>query len=107
MNAVLCAAAKRGYDTQTITPQLYARMGAQAQERHCPFCDAVVYSRRSPLCGVCAKALPCLVCQGELELAAHVAAGSSADPLRRVELSCRACRRTRQVWFRVARPLSN
>ncbi|HEX2658531.1 MAG TPA: hypothetical protein VHU40_09670 [Polyangia bacterium] len=54
-----------------------------------------------------AKALPCLVCQGELELTAHTAAGSAADPLRCVELLCRSCRRTRRAWFRVARPLAN
>jgi len=54
-----------------------------------------------------AKALPCHVCQGELELTAHVAAGSAADPLRCVELSCRNCRRIRRAYFRVARPLSN
>jgi predicted nucleic acid-binding Zn ribbon protein len=58
MSAILCEVATRGYDTGTITPDMYARVGAPVQERHCPFCDAVIYSRRHKLCGVCAQELP-------------------------------------------------
>jgi len=52
-----------------------------------------------------ARAARCLVCDGELELRAHLAeadapAGVRRD-LRRVELACRACGRPRRLWFRV------
>jgi hypothetical protein len=57
MNAVWCELETRNYPAATA-PQLYARVGAPAQQRHCPFCDSIIYSRRHKLCGVCAQQLP-------------------------------------------------
>jgi len=54
-----------------------------------------------------ARAARCLVCDGELELRAHVSDGGSPGDLRRVELVCRACGRLRRLWFRVEPALSN
>jgi len=58
MNAIGCELETRNYTALEIAPQLYARIGAPAQQRHCPFCDSIVYSRRHKLCGVCLRELP-------------------------------------------------
>src|SRR4051812_11905953 len=34
------------------------QLGRARKPAHCPECHAVVYSRRHPLCGVCAQPLP-------------------------------------------------
>jgi len=34
------------------------RIGVPSQERRCPYCDSVIYTRRHRLCGVCDEALP-------------------------------------------------
>lgn len=54
-----------------------------------------------------ARAHRCLVCDGELELRAHVAEPDWLEAHRRVDLSCRACGRERQLWFRIEPPLAN
>jgi len=54
-----------------------------------------------------ARAMRCLVCEGELELRAHLAEPEGPGDLRRVELSCRACGRARRLWFRIEPPLAN
>lgn len=48
-----------------------------------------------------ARAARCLVCDGELELRAHLSEADASGDLRRVELACRACGRPRRLWFRV------
>jgi len=58
MNAVWCEVKTRNYPVAEIAPQFYARVGAQTQQRHCPFCDSIIYSRRHKLCGVCSHELP-------------------------------------------------
>ena len=35
-----------------------ARIGVAPRERHCPSCDAIIYSARHNLCGVCGSELP-------------------------------------------------
>ena len=37
---------------------LFCRISVQAQERRCPTCDSIVYSRRHSRCGVCEQVLP-------------------------------------------------
>jgi len=54
-----------------------------------------------------ARAARCLMCDGELELRAHVAEPGGPGDLRRVELTCRACGRSRRLWFRVEPALGN
>ena len=39
-------------------PYLFSRIGVLPQERHCPSCDSIVYSRRHRLCGACGQVLP-------------------------------------------------
>ena len=48
---------------------LFARFGVQPQERHCPSCDSIVYTRRHRLCGACGGVLPkdCLFTDSEAE----------------------------------------
>lgn len=58
MNAVWCELETRNYTAAATAPRLYARLGAPVQQRHCPFCDSIIYSRRHKLCGVCAQELP-------------------------------------------------
>jgi hypothetical protein len=36
----------------------FARLGVPLREQRCPFCDAIIYSRRHKLCGVCSSVLP-------------------------------------------------
>ena len=54
-----------------------------------------------------ARSTRCLVCDGELELRAHVSAAEGPGDLRRVDLVCRACGRPRRLWFRVEPTLGN
>lgn len=58
-----------------------------------------------------ARGTRCLVCDGELELRAHVSEtevpGDHPGDLRRVDLSCRACGRPRRLWIRIEPPLAN
>jgi len=54
-----------------------------------------------------ARSTRCLVCDGELELRAHVSEAEGPGDLRRVELACRACGRPRRLWFRVEPTLGN
>jgi hypothetical protein len=58
MNAIGCEVETRNYTALVVAPQLYARIGAPALQRYCPFCDSIIYSRRHKLCGVCAQELP-------------------------------------------------
>jgi len=51
-----------------------------------------------------ARATPCLVCGGELDLQAHVADGPADTATRRVELICRRCHGARQLWFLIEPP---
>jgi len=37
---------------------LFHRFGVKLQERRCPSCDSVVYTRRHKLCGACGGLLP-------------------------------------------------
>jgi hypothetical protein len=53
-----------------------------------------------------AREARCLVCDAALELRAHVAEPAAAD-LRRVELGCRSCGRSRKLWFRIEPPQPN
>ena len=48
---------------------LFCRISVQAQERRCPTCDSIVYSRRHSRCGVCEQVLPtnCLFDPNESE----------------------------------------
>jgi hypothetical protein len=54
-----------------------------------------------------ARGMRCLVCDGELELRAHVSEAEGPGDVRRVELACRACGRARRLWFRVEESLAN
>lgn len=36
----------------------FVRFGVQTQERHCPSCRSIVYTRRHGLCGACGESLP-------------------------------------------------
>lgn len=54
-----------------------------------------------------ARSTRCLVCDGELELRAHVSEAEGPGDLRRVDLACRACGRPRRLWFRVEPTLGN
>ena len=54
-----------------------------------------------------ARAMRCLVCEGELELRAHVSESDAPGDLRRADLSCRGCGRARRLWFRIEPPLAN
>jgi hypothetical protein len=54
-----------------------------------------------------ARAARCLVCEGEMAIRAHDAAGSSERPLRRIDLVCASCRRPRSLWFRIEQPAPN
>jgi hypothetical protein len=38
--------------------ELFVRFGVQTQERHCPSCGSIVYTRRHGLCGACGESLP-------------------------------------------------
>ena len=48
---------------------LFCRFSVQEQERRCPKCDSMVYSRRHSRCGVCERVLPtnCLFDTDEAE----------------------------------------
>ncbi len=52
------------YDRNQTLPVLFGSrdsfvsIGVEPQERHCPSCDSIVYSRRHRFCGVCGQALP-------------------------------------------------
>ena len=37
---------------------LFTRIGVKPQERRCPSCDSIVYTRRHSRCGVCEQLLP-------------------------------------------------
>lgn len=41
-----------------VSNNLFVRFGVQTQERHCPSCGSIVYTRRHGLCGVCGEVLP-------------------------------------------------
>jgi hypothetical protein len=52
-----------GSRDQTLTSfggsqNLFCRIGVRPQERHCPSCDSIVYTRRHRLCGACGQVLP-------------------------------------------------
>lgn len=38
------------------------RSGSQPDQRFCPACDSIIYSRRQRRCGVCERELPLDVC---------------------------------------------
>jgi hypothetical protein len=40
------------------TALLFSRLGVPLREQRCPFCEAVIYSKRHKRCGVCASLLP-------------------------------------------------
>jgi hypothetical protein len=44
------------YDSEM--PRLTRKLAGPPAVARCPNCDAIVYSRRSKLCGVCAEPLP-------------------------------------------------
>lgn len=54
-----------------------------------------------------ARAARCLVCDGELQLRAHLSESDRPGDLRRVDLICRTCGRPRSLWFRVDPALAN
>ncbi|HEY4187957.1 MAG TPA: hypothetical protein VGP07_22975 [Polyangia bacterium] len=56
---------------------------------------------------VLARATRCLLCDGELELQAHVAEEMDRENTRRVELVCKRCRGQRRLWFRIEPPSAN
>jgi len=58
MSAIGCEIEIRKDATPVIFPEYYSRVGTPAQQRHCPFCESIIYSRRHKLCGVCAQELP-------------------------------------------------
>jgi len=53
-------AVEKGQAPPVVTDNrsLFCRFGVQTQERHCPSCDSVVYTRRHRWCGVCEQVLP-------------------------------------------------
>ena len=60
---------------------LFSR-GVKAQaERRCPHCNAIIYSRRHKLCGVCSEPLP-LTCLFSTEEAQSVASRLSEERAR-------------------------
>jgi hypothetical protein len=58
MNAVLREIELRKPATLETLPGLYSRVGASIEQRCCPSCESIIYSRRHKLCGVCAAELP-------------------------------------------------
>jgi predicted nucleic acid-binding Zn ribbon protein len=50
-------------------PGLLVRVGVEPNERRCPVCDSIVYTRRHKWCGACGEALPasCLFTPDEAE----------------------------------------
>ncbi|HTG45553.1 MAG TPA: hypothetical protein VK633_13585 [Verrucomicrobiae bacterium] len=59
MNAVLgCKREIENYATSEVPRGLFLRIGVAVQERRCPFCESIIYSRRHKLCGVCGVELP-------------------------------------------------
>jgi len=66
---------------------LFVRLGVQAQERYCPSCDSIVYTRRHKLCGACGEVLPedCLFTVGEAQ---------------NVEKLLRAERQSHRAWLK-------
>src|SRR5256885_5449679 len=66
---------------------LFPRIGVEPNERHCPSCDSVVYSRRHRLCGVCGQVLPdgCLFTVSEAQ---------------NVEMLLRTERQRHRAWLR-------
>jgi hypothetical protein len=52
-----------------------------------------------------ARATPCPLCQGELDVREHVAEFHKGEQLRRVRVACRACHATRDLWYALGRSL--
>src|SRR5262245_27118162 len=58
MNAVLFKTEIRNSATRAPAFGSYVRVGAPVEQRRCPSCESIIYSRRHKLCGVCAQELP-------------------------------------------------
>lgn len=54
-----------------------------------------------------AQALPCVHCNGALEVIAHDTAVVDDARRRIVETKCRACGARRKLWFAIVEPLEN
>lgn len=59
MSATIAAAQKLEFRIATEeSTTLFARGINVRNQRRCPHCESIIYSRRTFLCGVCDKALP-------------------------------------------------
>jgi hypothetical protein len=59
MNALLAEARElQPTIIESETTTLFARGINRRNQRRCPHCDSIVYSRRTGLCGVCDRPLP-------------------------------------------------
>ena len=59
MGAIVCQVGNRGTAPSELSDvALFARGVNPQRERHCPYCQSVIYSRRHKLCGVCFEPLP-------------------------------------------------
>jgi hypothetical protein len=54
-----------------------------------------------------ARAIPCIQCEGDLELRGERAVSTARGVLREIALACRRCHAPRTLWFRVVLPASN
>jgi len=54
-----------------------------------------------------ARAIPCIQCEGDLELRGERAVSTARGVLREIALACRRCHAPRTLWFRVVPPASN
>jgi len=54
-----------------------------------------------------ARAMPCVQCEGDMELRGDRATSTAHGVLREVALVCRRCHAPRTLWFRVAPPTAN
>ncbi len=61
----------------------------------------------SPVIDIRAKAMPCLRCQGEVNLEEQTAEMVDGKSLRLAHLTCVRCGSKRKVWFRITSPLPN
>ncbi|MFO0661905.1 MAG: hypothetical protein U0165_19040 [Polyangiaceae bacterium] len=54
-----------------------------------------------------ARSERCASCEGELDIAEHLATTMAGKPIRVVNLKCKACGATRSMYFRVTSLLSS
>ncbi len=52
-----------------------------------------------------ARAMPCALCGGALELREHRAEFHGGEQLRVAQMACVVCHAKREIWFRIGKPL--